>query len=400
MTNKKIYSAFIVAVVLAVGVGFVLARWMGPARLPVAVTDAAQNTPAAGETDDKQNDDHAEDEAEEGVVTLSAEQIEATGLDVVAVTRGGGASTRLSGRVEPMVGARAAVAAATGGRIERVLVAPGSQVRAGTSIAIIISGDGASLRATADAAAAEAEAARLSYQRDRHLVEQGVVARQEMEASNARAMAANANVRAAQARIAAAGRPDARGRIAIVSPVSGVVGSVMVTPGGFVAAGDVVANIANPEQSELVFNAVPALASHVTPGMRMDVTGPDGSFPAIVTAAAADVSEPTGMALIRARAETGRLPPSGSPVSAVLVTGGSGGAFVVPADAVQNVEGRSVVFVADGGNRFRAVQVMVGRRAGDRVEIVGGLQGDERIVGSNAFLLKAELAKGDAEHGH
>ena len=26
--------------------------------------------------------------------------------------------------------------------------------------------------------------------------------------------------------------------------------------------------------------------------------------------------------------------------------------------------------------------------------------GDERIAGTNAFLLKAELAKGEAEHGH
>ena len=36
----------------------------------------------------------------------------------------------------------------------------------------------------------------------------------------------------------------------------------------------------------------------------------------------------------------------------------------------------------------------------DRIEILGGLTGNERIVGANAFLLKAELAKGEAEHGH
>ena len=44
--------------------------------------------------------------------------------------------------------------------------------------------------------------------------------------------------------------------------------------------------------------------------------------------------------------------------------------------------------------------LLAGRRAGTRIEILNGLSGDERIAGSNAFLLKAELAKGEAEHGH
>jgi cobalt-zinc-cadmium efflux system membrane fusion protein len=43
----------------------------------------------------------------------------------------------------------------------------------------------------------------------------------------------------------------------------------------------------------------------------------------------------------------------------------------------------------------------VTRRTSDgRIEIVSGLTGTERIAGVGAFLLKAELAKGEAEHGH
>ena len=49
---------------------------------------------------------------------------------------------------------------------------------------------------------------------------------------------------------------------------------------------------------------------------------------------------------------------------------------------------------------FRAVPVLAGRQAGGRTEIMRGLNGTERIAGANAFLLKAELAKGEAEHGH
>ncbi|KAB7773278.1 efflux RND transporter periplasmic adaptor subunit [Xanthomonas sacchari] len=353
------------------------------AHAPVAKTDATAHADA--ETGD--------------VVRLTPQQIAASGLDVVAVGRGGGASVRLAGRVEPAVGARASVASTVTGRVERVLVAPGDAVQAQQPLAIVVSGEAAVFRANALAAAAEAKAAGLVHARDRALVEQGVVARQELETSHARALAAQAQAAAAQAQAAASGAPDASGRVRIVSPVAGIVGNVQVTPGSVVAAGSVVAEVADPAMNELVFSAPPALAAQVAPGMALEVRGTGGSFAARVTAAAADLRQQGGAAVIRAMPVDASLPPAGSPVSAVLVTDGQDGALSVPTDAVQTVEGRNAVFVAVAGG-FKAQPVLVGRRAGDRIEILGGLRGDERIVGANAFLLKAELAKGDADHGH
>ena len=91
--------------------------------------------------------------------------------------------------------------------------------------------------------------------------------------------------------------------------------------------------------------------------------------------------------------------PAGSAVTGSIVTGGTAGGFTVPSEAVQTVEGASVVFVRTATG-FRVAPVLVGRQAGDRTEILSGLTGAERIAGANAFLLKAELAKGEAEHGH
>ena len=71
----------------------------------------------------------------------------------------------------------------------------------------------------------------------------------------------------------------------------------------------------------------------------------------------------------------------------------------MPSDAVQTVEGAPSVFVVEAGG-FRARPVVTGRTADGRTEIVCGLTGVERIAGAGAFLLKAELAKGEAEHGH
>ena len=68
---------------------------------------------------------------------------------------------------------------------------------------------------------------------------------------------------AAQAQAAANGSPDSSGRVRITSPVAGIVGNVQVTPGGVVAAGSAVADVADPTMNELVFTAPPALAAQV-----------------------------------------------------------------------------------------------------------------------------------------
>ena len=391
-TDTRRLMMFAAALLFAVLAGYGIAKLTGG-------QDAGPSP--AGHVDGGGQDEHGDEEAEgeEGLVVLTQPQIEASGIQVVALGRGGGGETRLSGRVESAVGARAAVAASVGGRVERVVVAPGTPVRAGQPLAVIVSGEAATMRASADAARAEAQAARLVYQRDQSLVTQGVVARQELEASRARSLAADATARAAAAQVAAAGSPDAGGRVTITTPVAGIVGAVQVTPGGFVAAGDLVANVSDPAQTELVFSAPPALAAQIAPDARIEVTGATGSFSAVVIGVAADVREQGGMAIIRARPESGTLPPAGSPVSGVVVAAGQDDTLTVPVDAVQTVEGRSVVFVTDEKG-FRVTPVLAGRRAGDRVEILNGLSGDERVAGSNAFLLKAELAKGEAEHGH
>ena len=131
----------------------------------------------------------------------------------------------------------------------------------------------------------------------------------------------------------------------------------------------------------------------------MRVHGPAGEFDAVVTGVAAGAGAESGATVIRARPTGGVLPPAGSAVSGSIVTGEAVGGFTVPSEAVQTVEGANVVFVrtAEG---FRVAPVLVGRQAGGRTEIRSGLTGAERIAGANAFLLKAELAKGEAEHGH
>jgi cobalt-zinc-cadmium efflux system membrane fusion protein len=75
--------------------------------------------------------------------------------------------------------------------------------------------------------------------------------------------------------------------------------------------------------------------------------------------------------------------------------------LVVPEDALQEIEGKKVLFVTESGTEFEARQVEAGRATGGMVEIVSGLKEGERYAVKGSFMLKAEQKKGELEgHNH
>lgn len=407
--NRRNLAIATAAVVLAAGGGgFVIARLTAPQAAEEAGHEEAGHEEAGHEEEGREG----QAAAEEGFVRLAPAEAQAAGVTVVSLQRGGGQEIRLAGRVEPQPSARAAVASPLAGAVQRVYVAPGSYVRAGAAIATLRSGEGAVLRAEgavgssqAASARADAQAAAAAFAREDRLLKEGIVSRQDWEAARATMLKAQAEVRAAEAqaqaaraRISAAGSPAASGLTTVVSPISGVVTSVQTAAGGFVAQGATVAEVSNTSLVELVFTAPAMVASRITPGMQIVAQGPDGTeFTAVVSGVAPDSHEAAGAAIIRAR-PTGPVPAPGAPLSGRVVVGGSG-ATTVPTEAVQTVEGRASVFIAEATG-FRVRPVVPGRAANGQTEIIRGLEGSERVAGRGAFLLKAELAKGEAEHGH
>ena len=68
-------------------------------------------------------------------------------------------------------------------------------------------------------------------------------------------------------------------------------------------------------------------------------------------------------------------------------------ALAVPADAVQQIDNQSVVFVRQNATRFERRNVQAGRRVGDIVEILSGLEAGQMVVGKGSFYLKTALLR-------
>ena len=69
--------------------------------------------------------------------------------------------------------------------------------------------------------------------------------------------------------------------------------------------------------------------------------------------------------------------------------------LIVPEDALQELDGKKVLFVTEDGTEFEPRAIEVGRASGGNIEVTDGLKEGERYASKGAFLLKSELKKGE-----
>lgn len=89
----------------------------------------------------------------------------------------------------------------------------------------------------------------------------------------------------------------------------------------------------------------------------------------------------------------------GSFVTAEIIVAEQSIEVGVPLSAIQKIENQTVVFVrTDEG--FEKREVVIGKKDTHRAEIVFGLDPGEKVASTNVFTLKADLGKSEAEHSH
>ncbi len=86
-------------------------------------------------------------------------------------------------------------------------------------------------------------------------------------------------------------------------------------------------------------------------------------------------------------------------VNAEIILSETTASTVIKTEAVQLVEGKAVVFVK-GEEGFEPREIILGRTDGEYAEVLSGLKNGETYVAGNSFVLKSEMGKGEAAHGH
>jgi cobalt-zinc-cadmium efflux system membrane fusion protein len=306
--------------------------------------------------------------------------------------------------------------APAGGRIVAVSVRPGDRVTRGRLLVTLQSpeagmaqSDLAKAQAEAASRQAQAQYAKSVRERAERLLALKAIPRQEYERAIADDELARAGLAQAQAELRRArstaqqlgASAAATGLIELRSPQPGVVLARTAVPGAVVEAGSPLVVVTDPSSLWLVISAPEQSAGLFRIGgtLRFTVPAfPADTFPASVDAVGAGLDPATRTLSVRATFKNPgqRLKPE--MLAAVLVRQATGAsATLVPADAVQLINGHPTVFVAfpdgKGGARFEARTVKAGAAGGGRVAVTEGLTPGELVATQGAFTLKAELQK-------
>lgn len=372
-------------------------RTIARAALPLALTLVL---PGCGQqAPEKAADAPAEHKEEEGSIHLTAKQITAAGIEIVRPVAGGAGVLTLPASIESDPQATQVVSAAIGGRVVALNRNLGQAVGRGEVMAVIESRDAAGLRAEVEAAQARAALARSNLAREERLFKLKVSPERDVIAARTAMTEANIALRLAQQQVAAAGvGGGSLNRIGVVAPIGGQVTARSVVLGQTVAPDAELFRVADLGRVAINLKLSPADAGKVRVGMPVEVRSGDRRGQARVEFVSPVLDEATRLVpAVALLANGGALWRPGEPVTAAIQVGAANDMITIPESALQTVEGKTVVFVrtAEG---FRAVQVAIAARGGGQATITG-LSGRESIAGEGSFTLKAELGKGEAEHG-
>lgn len=381
------------ALVAGIG-GLMLGRSQDGAPTSTAASEAGGKAEAGGE----EEEGHSEGEA----LAMDDTRIRASGIELARAEAGQVADEFIAqGTVASAAGGQAVLTAGAPGRLVSLRRRLGDPVGRGEVVASVESGEAATLTGSIGSAQARRKLAAANHERERRLYQQRVTARVDFERAQAELETADAELAAARSAAAAAG---ATGRtVAVRSPIGGRVTAVPALLGAFVTPETELFRIADPNVIQVEAAVPVADSARVATGTPAIVELPGGAeIDARVRAVTPTADLASRSATVVLDLGTGRQGlRAGQFVRVRLRLAGAEGTqgVATPADAIQSVEGRDTVFVRTREG-FEPRPVVVARRSGARAVITDGLRPGETVAGRNAFLLKAELAKGDAGDDH
>lgn len=387
--NKLIAGVAVAALVLGGG-GVILGRTVF-APTPAAVAGAE-----GGAAEEKEEEGHVE-----GQILMDEARAKAAGIVTETIQAGGlGSEILAQGVVASTPEGEAVLTARADGAVVRINRQLGDSVRAGEAVAVMESRDAASISAERSSASANLALARSTYAREKKLFDAKVTARQDLEGAQAALAQAEAEARRSQS-AASAAKVSGDGRtLGVISLISGRVTKADAKLGSYVLAGTELFRVSDPNRIQINASVLAADARRIKPGDTAVIELVGGETVSAVVRSATPSLDPeskTATIVLSPQGIGGLTAGQGLRARIKPRGGGDNALIALPDEAVQTVEGKEVVFVKTPKG-FQATTVVTGKRDSGRIEIVDGLKPGAVIVTRGAFMLKAELGKGEAEH--
>lgn len=351
---------------------------------------------------------HGDEHGAKGRVKLSPAALEKSGIETRAAGPGKVAVTlSLPGELSVNADALAHVSPRVGGAVREVKKTLGDTVKKGDVLATVDSRELAEIQQELSAAKARLELAKASFQRQEKLYGEKIAAEKDYLAAKQALAEAEIDYRSASQKLRAAGAGGGGGTYQLVAPLDGTIIEKHVNVGEVVKDDTPAFVIADLSKLWVNVTVYAKDLSKVRTGQRVTVRaeGIDGAVEGTIDYVGHVVGEATRSATARVvLPNPGPAWRPGLIVTALVAVEEVDAAVVVADEAIQTVEGKSVVFVKEG-DAFEARPVTLGRTGnGDPaarvVEITGGLAAGDVYVAKNSFLLKAELGKSEAGHEH
>lgn len=305
----------------------------------------------------------------------------------------------------------ASITAPIAGRIERVAFVEGQLVKANDLLAVLRVPEIAEQRAALGSVQARAVAARSSAVRTENLQAQGLASEQQLLDDRARADALEAEARAAADRLRAIDPGVGRGggaRVELRSPIAGTVVSRDAVVGQLADPATPIATVVDMHRLWFlgrVFERDLARIS-VDQGAVVSVNAYPGvgfSGKIELIGRQIDPIARTVHARVPLDNTDGRL--KIGLFGTARIARGAGDAskpsLVVPRSAVTDLGGQTIVFVEQAEGEYEVHDVVLGRSALDKTEVLSGLRAGERVVEEGVFTLKSLVLKstfGEDEH--
>lgn len=251
------------------------------------------------------------------------------------------------------------------------------------------------------AARKRAEIASQSLSREEKVYKGGFLTSKEIVEAEATLQQARAEQRAAADNIRLmGGTPGGGNQLTIAAPLGGRLTERTVTLGETVTPEKALFTVVNLNSVWVQLNVYQKDLPAVRLGQPVSLTtdaAPGRTFSGVVSYLGDTVDETTRTVKVRAVIQNPRnvLKPQtfvrGKIAAAVLTQ-----ALAVPKDAVQEMDGKPVVFVAgDHPGEFRAKEVHPGDTINEQTVLTSGLEAGDQVVTVGAFLVKAQAMKSE-----